>query len=68
MRKKRKDRFDLIELKCIICKMEFKRIRWIEESRIQQNKLGPVCGTRCAGKLGWKTRQSLMRESSKVDV
>lgn len=65
MRRKRKDRFDLVELKCIMCKKHFERIRYLEESRIQQGKLGPVCSPTCSGKLGWKIKKDLERESLK---
>ncbi len=66
MRPKRKDRFDKIQLECIICHGKFLRIRWIEESRIQQHKLGPTCSTKCAGKLGWKVKKDLERESNRI--
>ena len=65
-RPRRKDRFDEIELKCIICKRTFKREKYLEESRIQQGKLGPVCSSTCSGRLGWKVKQSLERESHRI--
>lgn len=62
-RPRRKDRFDEIELKCIICKKLFKRAKYLEESRIQQGKLGPVCSNKCSGRLGWRVKKSSKRES-----
>lgn len=63
-RPKRKDRFEKIQLECIVCHKTFERVKWIEESRIQQNKMGPTCSTKCSGKLGWKSKKSLKRESN----
>ena len=67
MRPKREDRFDKIQLICIICKVKFLREKFLEESRIQQNKLGPVCSPKCSGELGWRIRKSLKRESEISD-
>lgn len=67
MRLKRKDRFDKIELKCIVCHRKFLREKYLEESRIQQGKLGPVCGNICSGKLGWQIKKTLKRESSLIE-
>jgi hypothetical protein len=63
----RKDRFDLIKLTCIICKITFERAKYLEESRVQQNKLGPVCSPHCSGKLGWLKKKDLKRESSLIE-
>lgn len=62
-RPRRKDRLDKIELKCIVCKRTFKREKYLEESRVQQGKLGPVCSCPCSGRLGWKVKKNLRRES-----
>jgi hypothetical protein len=67
MRPKREDRFDKIQLICIICKVKFLREKFLEESRIQQNKLGPVCSPKCSGILGYKIKCNLKRESSLLD-
>jgi hypothetical protein len=67
MRKIRKDRFDKIFLNCVICKKVFMRERYLEESRIQQGKLGPTCSNQCSGKLGWQIKKSLKRESSQIE-
>ena len=67
MRPTRKDRFEKIELKCIICKRLFLREKYLEESRVQQKKLGPVCNNICSGKLGWKIKSDTKRESYNAD-
>lgn len=64
MRPIRKDRFEKIQLECIVCHKTFERAKYLEESRIQQNKIGPVCDKKCAGKLGWKVKRSTKRESN----
>ncbi len=63
-RPKRKDRFEKIELECMICHKIFLREKYLEESRVQQGKMGPICGTRCSGILGWRIKKNLRRESS----
>lgn len=67
MRPRRKDRFDKISLKCIICGRVFLREKYLEESRVQQGKLGPVCSSKCSGVLGWRIKRGLKRESSLIE-
>ncbi len=67
MRKIREDKFDKVILKCIICGNIIFRAKYLEESRIQQNKLGPVCSSKCSGKLGWQIKKSSKRESSRIE-
>lgn len=67
-RHKRKDRFDKIELICLMCGVKFEREKYLEESRIQQGKLGPVCSTKCSGVLGWQIKKGLRRESGLIEL
>lgn len=64
MRLRRLDRFDKIELVCIVCGRKFLREKYLEESRIQQGKLGPVCNNKCSGVLGWRIKKNSKRESN----